>query len=163
VSLPEVELDDVRFQELVNQSRARIAEHCKEWTEVNVSDPGITLVELFAWMTDMLCYRINRLPEKVHVALLSLLGVKLLPARAATCELCFRLQGPAKTEVRIERGTEVATRRTPTEESKVFQTIVEYTIEPVRPQACLFQREGKEVDVVVSAGFARPAGPDQFA
>lgn len=163
MSLPEVELDDVRFQELVNQSRARIAEHCKEWTEVNVSDPGITLVELFAWMTDMLCYRINRLPEKVHVALLSLLGVKLLPARAATCELCFRLQGPAKTEVRIERGTEVATRRTPTEESKVFQTIVEYTIEPVRPQACLFQREGKEVDVVVSAGFARPAGPDQFA
>lgn len=163
MSLPEVELDDVRFQDLVNEARARIAKQCKEWTEVNVSDPGITLVELFAWMTDMLCYRINRLPEKVHVALLSLLGVKLLPARAATCHLCFRLDKPPAMPVKICRGTEVATRRTPLEESKVFQTTIEFSIEPVRPQACLFQRERQEADVVVSAGRACPAGPDRFA
>ena len=30
---------------------------CPEWTEHNVSDPGITLIELFAWMTEMLIYR----------------------------------------------------------------------------------------------------------
>ena len=45
-----------------------------EWTEHNVSDPGITLIELFAWMTDMLIYRLNRVPDKLHVALLELLG-----------------------------------------------------------------------------------------
>ena len=72
---PQVQLDDRRFQDLVDEARLRIASSCPEWTEHNVSDPGITLIELFAWMTDMLVYRLNRIPDKLHVALLELLGV----------------------------------------------------------------------------------------
>ena len=49
--LPEIKLDDRRFQDLVSEARTRIARACPEWTEHNVSDPGITLIELFAWMT----------------------------------------------------------------------------------------------------------------
>ena len=49
--LPEIMLDDVRFQELVSEARNRIIRHTPEWTEHNVSDPGITLIELFAWFT----------------------------------------------------------------------------------------------------------------
>ena len=52
--LPEIELDDRRFQDLVSEARLKINRACPEWTEHNVSDPGITLIELFAWMTDML-------------------------------------------------------------------------------------------------------------
>ena len=74
VRLPEIQLDDRRFQDLVSEARTRIARSCPEWTEHNVSDPGITLIELFAWMTEMTIYRLNRVPDKLHVALLDLLG-----------------------------------------------------------------------------------------
>ena len=75
--LPEIELDDRRFQDLVSEARTRISRSCPEWTEHNVSDPGITLIELFAWMTEMTIYRLNRVPDKLHVALLDLLGIRL--------------------------------------------------------------------------------------
>ena len=72
--LPEIQLDDRRFQDLVSEARLRITRSCPEWTEHNVSDPGITLIELFAWMTEMTIYRLNRVPDKLHVTLLELLG-----------------------------------------------------------------------------------------
>ena len=87
--LPEIVLDDRNFQELVNEARLRIHRTCPEWSEHNVSDPGITLVELFAWMTEMLIYRVNRIPDKLHVALLELLGMSLAPPSCATAEVRF--------------------------------------------------------------------------
>ena len=75
--LPPIELDDRRFQDLVSEARLRINRACPEWTEHNVSDPGITLIELFAWMTEMTIYRLNRVPDKLHVALMELLGIRL--------------------------------------------------------------------------------------
>ena len=89
--LPEIELDDRRFQDLVSEARMRISRACPEWTEHNVSDPGITLIELFAWMTEMTIYRLNRVPDKLHVALLDLLGIRLDGPSAATTSLRFRL------------------------------------------------------------------------
>ena len=69
-------LDDLRFQsDLVDEARKRIAHYCPEWTDYNLSDPGITLIELFAWMTELLVYRLNRVPEKNYIKLLELLGL----------------------------------------------------------------------------------------
>jgi len=99
VPLPEITLDDRHFQDIVNEARARIALSCPEWTEHNVSDPGITLIELFAWMTDMLVYRLNRVPDKLHLALLELLGIRLDPPTAASTDLRFRLGAPATEPV----------------------------------------------------------------
>ena len=65
--LPDIQLDDRRFQDLVSEARLRITRSCPEWTEHNVSDPGVTLIELFAWMTEMTIYRLNRVPDKLHV------------------------------------------------------------------------------------------------
>src|SRR3712207_7790033 len=89
--LPEIQLDDRRFQDLVSEARLRINRACPEWTEHNVSDPGITLIELFAWMTEMTIYRLNRVPDKLHVALLELLGIRLDGPSAAQTSLRFRL------------------------------------------------------------------------
>ena len=62
--LPEPILDDLRFQrDLVDEARRRIIRYCPEWTDYNVSDPGITLIELFAWMTEMTLFRLNQVPE----------------------------------------------------------------------------------------------------
>ena len=160
--LPEITLDDRRFQDLVNEARLRIARSCPEWTEHNVSDPGVTLIELFAWMTDMLVYRVNRVPDKLHLALLELLGIRLAPPTAATTELRFRLGAPAVEPVTIPAfRTEVGTVRTATEESIVFQTIEDFTIPVLAASAYSVERKGAVKDVGVAGGTARPKGPDQ--
>ena len=96
-SLPEPILDDLRFQkDLVDEARRRIIRYCPDWTDYNISDPGITLIELFAWMTEMLTYRLNLVPEKNYIRFLDLLGLQLKPASCATTELTFRLSVPLR-------------------------------------------------------------------
>ena len=91
--LPDIQLDDRRFQDLVSEARLRITRSCPEWTEHNVSDPGITLIELFAWMTEMTIYRLNRVPDKLHVTLLELLGIQLDGPSSAATDVRFRQAG----------------------------------------------------------------------
>ncbi len=76
-------LDDRRFQDMVDELRARIPAHTPEWTNPNAGDPGVTLIELFAWLTDTLLYRVNLIPERQRLAFLRLLGVPMRPASAA--------------------------------------------------------------------------------
>ncbi len=68
-------LDDRRFQQLVDEAKRYVQQRCPEWTDHNVSDPGVTLIEVFAQMVDQLVYRLNRVPEKNYLAFLDLLGV----------------------------------------------------------------------------------------
>jgi predicted phage baseplate assembly protein len=169
MALQQIVLDDRNFQELVNEARLRIHRTCPEWTEHNVSDPGITLIELFAWMTEMLVYRVNRIPDKLHVALLELLGIGLAPPTAATADLRFRLAAAPQEAITIPAGeTEVGTLRTAGEESIVFQTLEPITIKPVVPTAYVVERGaahngGGTRNVKVARGVARPTGPDQAA
>jgi hypothetical protein len=76
-------LDTRSYQELVDEALARIPIHNPDWTNFNESDPGVTLVELFAFLTESLLYRANQIPERNRRAFLSLLGVPLKPATAA--------------------------------------------------------------------------------
>jgi predicted phage baseplate assembly protein len=163
MALPEIVLDDRKFQDLVNEARLRINRTCPEWTEHNVSDPGITLIELFAWMTEMLIYRVNRIPDKLHVALLELLGIGLDPPSCAVADVRFRLAAPPAEPVTIPADTEVGTVRTASEESIVFQTTDELTIPAVRPVAYVVERGGQARSVKVAGGRARPTGADQLA
>jgi predicted phage baseplate assembly protein len=162
--IPDVTLDDRTFQDLVNEARLRLAQRCPEWTEHNVSDPGITLVELFAWLTEAIIYRLNRIPEKLHVTLLNLLGIEMEPPVAATTHLRFRLAGPAEEAVEIHAGqTEVGTLRTASEEAIIFQTSEDFTIPPARPKFYALKHGGAVKDVGVASGIARPKGNDQNA
>jgi predicted phage baseplate assembly protein len=160
MTLPDLNLDDRRFQDLVSEARLRITSTCPEWTEHNVSDPGITLVELFAWMTDMLVYRLNRVPDKLHVALLDLLGIQLAPPAAASTLVRFKLAAPPEDAVAIpSRLTEVATTRTTGGDPIVFQVKDDFTIKPLRPTAYVIQHGGEIREVIVGDGVARPYGP----
>jgi predicted phage baseplate assembly protein len=157
VRLPDVDLDDRRFQELVSEARMRIAGRCPEWTDHNVANPGIALTELFAWMTEMTIYRLNRLPEKLHVHLLELLGITLHPPIAASTQLRFRLAAPPTEPVPIPaRETEVGTLRTADEDSTVFRTTEDVTIPPARPMAYAVERAGDVREVGVAKGIAEP-------
>src|SRR6516162_7815029 len=121
------------------------------WTEHNVSDPGITLIELFAWMTEMTIYRLNRLPEKIHLALLDLLGLGLDPPEAASVDVWFRLKQEATEDIRIPAfDTEVATPRTPEAGPVIFQVQDDFTIPALQPVAYVVEHGGKLESVSVA-------------
>ena len=81
--IPTTKLDDRTFDDIVAEAKRLIPRYCPEWTNHNPSDPGMTLVELFSWMTEMTLYRLNKIPEKTYLALLELIGMSLIPPRAA--------------------------------------------------------------------------------
>ncbi len=117
MSLPAPNLDDLRFQrDLVDEARRRIIHYCPEWTDYNLSDPGITLVELFAWMTELMVYRLNQVPEKNYIKFMELLGMQMQPASSARTDLTFWLSvalpiSPENEDpVIVPQGTEVTPR-----------------------------------------------------
>jgi predicted phage baseplate assembly protein len=128
--LPTANLDDRRFQDIVDQAKRMIPQYCPEWTDHNVSDPGVTLIELFAWMTEMLLYRVNQVPEKMYVKFLELLGVRLEPPRAAQAPVTFYLSAPQPNTVVIPADTEVATVRTETSPAVIFTTEADLPLRP---------------------------------
>src|SRR6476660_10592289 len=81
--LPAPLIDDRKYEDLVRELVARIPSHTPEWTNFNDSDPGITLIQLFAHLGESLIYRANRIPNRNRSKFLSLLGVKLNPAQEA--------------------------------------------------------------------------------
>lgn len=71
VELPN--LDNRTYDELMSEARASIHLLYKAWTDHNPSDPGITLVELFAWLTEMVLYRTNRITDQGYDVFLKIL------------------------------------------------------------------------------------------
>src|SRR6185312_12669597 len=128
--LPAPNLDDRRFQDLVDDAKRLVQRRCPEWTDHNVSDPGVTLIEAFATMVDQLLYRLNRVPEAHYLRFLDLIGVRLHPPTAAGCDLTFWLAAPREEPVTIPADTEIATPRTETDEPVVFSTVEELVIPP---------------------------------
>lgn len=122
INLPN--LDDRAYEDLVEEARALIPTYAPQWTNHNPSDPGVTLVELFAYLTEVLLYRLNRVTDANVYAFLRLLNApdwqpepgKSLnehiretmlalrePYRAVTCEdfvyLSFKASGEFQTAV----------------------------------------------------------------
>src|SRR3954453_10807649 len=115
-------------------------------------------------MTEMTIYRLNRVPDKLHVALLDLLGIRLDGPSVATTSLRFRLPDAAGEPIEIHGGdTEVGTPRTASDESVIFQVDEDFTIPAMRPAAYVLQSHGQIKDVGLADGEARPQGSDQLA
>ncbi|MFF2147850.1 putative baseplate assembly protein [Kitasatospora sp. NPDC058190] len=130
MALPSPNLDDRRFQQLVDEAKRYVQQRAPEWTDHNVSDPGVTLIETFAYLVDQLLYRLNRVPEKNYSAFLDLLGVRLFPPAAARAEVDFWLSAPQPETVLLRAGTEVSTLRTETDDAVVFSTTDDLPIVP---------------------------------
>jgi predicted phage baseplate assembly protein len=128
MTLQTPKLDDRKFQDIVSEARSKIPLYCPKWTDYNLSDPGITVIELFAWMVDMLLYRLNRVPDKNYIKLMDLIGIRLEPPKPAAVNVTFRLSTPQPEPVTIPQGTEVATVRTETQDAISFTTDRDFTI-----------------------------------
>lgn len=120
--LPTPNLDDRSFEQIRDEAIRLIPQYCPEWTNFNPSDPGVTLLELFSWMTEMVLYRLNRVPEKVYLTLLDLIGVRLRPPQPARATLTFHLVEGCATGTWVPRGTQVATEPNEDGEAIVFET-----------------------------------------
>ncbi|MFE4194914.1 baseplate J/gp47 family protein [Paenarthrobacter sp. NPDC056912] len=108
MSIPVPNLDDRSFADLVAGARERIQQLAPEWTDLSVHDPGITIIEAFAYLTDTLMYRLNRVPDKLYAVYLNLLGTSLYPPSTAETMLEFSRASASDQEIRIPRGTQVS-------------------------------------------------------
>ena len=119
--IPSPNLDDRSFEDLVEEAIRLIPQYCPEWTNFNKSDPGITLLELFAWMTEMLIFRLNRVPEKNYLAFLNLLGIQLQPPQPARALVQFSISDKVDS-MRIAAGTRLATNPSDDQPALDFET-----------------------------------------
>jgi hypothetical protein len=108
MSLPAPNLDNRTFDQIVKDAIELIPKYCKEWTDFNESDPGITLIHLLAWMTEMTIYRLNLVPNKNYIKFLELMGTSLGPPQSAKTWLVFEVAKPGK-ETSLKPGTKIST------------------------------------------------------
>lgn len=108
-------IDDRSYASVMNEVRSRIPRYTPEWTNLNETDPGIIVMELFAWLTEMQLYRMAQVPQLHYLKFLELIGLELDPARAATARLTMEVTPgysqpsvivPAKTQVASEEADE---------------------------------------------------------
>ncbi|MDD9207277.1 hypothetical protein PU560_12485, partial [Georgenia sp. 10Sc9-8] len=106
MTLPGPILDDRSYDQLRTELLRRLPVYAPEWTNHNESDPGIALLELFAYLGESVLYRFNQIPDATKVAFLNLLGARPRPAQVATVLLAAATERPdgvqvlARTEAR---------------------------------------------------------------
>lgn len=135
------ELDSRTYEDLLEQALARIPVHTPEWTGFSKSDPGLTLIEVFAFLTDSLLYRAKQIPERNRLKFLSLLGVPLLPAAAAQGLVSFANQRGPDEAVYLSPGLELRAGNVP------FRTVHGLEVLPVDAQ--VFVKRKVELDAAL--------------
>lgn len=129
--LPAPNLDDRRFQDIVDETKRLIPRYCPEWTNHNLSDPGVALIELFAWMSETILFRINQVPDRLYTKFLDLVGIEPFPPSVAHTDLTFWLSAVLTTPVTVPAGTPVSTAATVAGgEDVVFSTTHDLVIAP---------------------------------
>lgn len=101
--LPAPKIDDRDYRALVDETLARVPVHTPEWTNFNPSDPGVTIVQLFAFLTENLIYRANQIPERNRAKFLKLLGIPLRTASEARGLVTFRNEQGARATTTVAR------------------------------------------------------------
>jgi hypothetical protein len=101
-------LDDRRFDDLVADATNLIPRWAPEWTDRNDSDPGMAILKLFAWFTELGNFRMNQVPERAYVKFLQMVGVERRPAAASRTDLVFTPARDDVAEVFVPEGTQVA-------------------------------------------------------
>ncbi len=131
MSLPVPNLDDRSWKQIVDEAVRLIPRYCPEWTNHNTSDPGVTLLELYAWMTEMVIYRLNKVPEKNFLTFLDLIGVRLKPPEPARVVLELTPSEGVEGELVVKKGTQVATLQAGGSDPVTFETLRDISLLPL--------------------------------
>lgn len=140
-------IDDLAYETLLAEAKARIPVHNPDWTNYNDADPGITLLQLFAFMTDSLLYRANLVPERNRRTFLRLLGLRQRSAVPAEGLVAFdATKGPLATHV-VPADSEVRAGNVP------FRTERAIDVLPVSAIACAKLPSAAELDAATRAAY----------
>lgn len=142
--LPRLPLDDRTYAEIVQQSRKLIPKRMPEWTDENEHDPGMTMLELFAWLTEMQRYYLSRVPDRNRKKFLDLLGVE--QRDTASARALVRFSG-VREQVVVPKGTKLHA------EDQVFETIEATTLRPLALERILSRTEREGSDVTASNDY----------
>ncbi len=145
--LPLPNLDDRRWSDLAEEGRNLVPRYTTEWTDFNIHDPGITLIELFAWITEIDVFRVNRIPDSHLRKYLALLGITPQPPQAAQTVVQFSLlddaigagSPPSMSGIDLPATVEVETADA---RPVRFRTLEPVTVVPSQLEA--LWREGKD-------------------
>jgi hypothetical protein len=149
-------LDDRNFEQLVAAARQRITQTNPDWNDLSPHDPGMVLVEVFAYLTETMIYRLNQLPSKTYIALLKLLGVSLYPPSSAGVQLVFSRTGSQNARVLIPRGTRVSATRSG-EKPLEFVTMQDAALEPGASEVTVLAHEGTLIEgELIGVGTGMP-------
>jgi len=125
--IPLPNLDDRRWTDLVEEGRALIPVYAPEWTDHNPSDPGITLLELFAFLTETLLYRANRISDRQRRRMLALAGVR--PRGPSSSRVLLNFDA-GTVEVREAPAGTVCSGADASGERVMFRTVGPVTVVP---------------------------------
>ncbi|GIF18185.1 putative phage baseplate assembly protein [Actinoplanes tereljensis] len=97
-------LDDRSYEDLRRELIDRIRVYAPEWTDHNESDPGIALLELFAYLGESVLFRLNQIPDATKTAFLNLLGAEPRPAVPAATLVAAGTTDPAGVQLLARTG-----------------------------------------------------------
>ena len=89
-------LDDQRYDDIVEAAKRRIPVIFPEWTDFNEHDPGITILELFAWLKEMQQYYLDRISDESYENMLRLVGIEVMDAAPAKADVVFGEEAPQR-------------------------------------------------------------------
>jgi predicted phage baseplate assembly protein len=107
VPLPSVDLDTRTWADLVDEARSLVPRLAPGWTDHNAHDPGVTLLELLAYVVEQNIYRVNRIPERHRRKFLRLAGFPPAPPRSARGVVAFALRPGATVPTPLPAGVAV--------------------------------------------------------
>ncbi len=107
MSIQSPNLDDRTFLDLVEDAKRLIRQQCPDWNDLSPGDPGIVLLEAFAFLTETMIFRLNKIPEKAYIEFLRLIGVKLNPPSAARVMLEFSVSKVQTQAIEIPNKTRI--------------------------------------------------------
>jgi len=146
MTIPLPVLDDRSFEQILAEAKARIPVHTPEWTNTNESDPGIAVLELFAFLTDNLLYRSNRIPEANRLKFLSMLGISLRPASPGVGLVAFQNDRGPLQSLPLPAGIEVRAGKVP------FRTQTPVDVLPISA-APFYKRPRADLDASTQAQY----------
>jgi hypothetical protein len=130
-----------RYDDIIEEMMQLIPQYCPEWTNLGPADPGVTLVQLFAWMTEMVLYRVNRVPDKTYIHFLNFIGEDRNVARPSVAPVTFSTR--LDEAVEVPAYTTCATRQTENRVALNFLTVEPLTVHSAQIRRLVSVRGGQ--------------------
>lgn len=137
------ELNDITYDQMVQRAIHKISSMTQQWTDFNYHDPGITVLQTYAWLVDMLNYYMDATGDIHRRKYLKLLGIQ--PEEAKAAHVYLNLQSD-KGAVTLPEGTPVYA------QDICFETTREARIQTNRLISYWNEVDGAGMDLTMFAG-----------